>query len=348
VCDRGRLTPAGRFARAGAPECGVLLGGAASGAASRGTPTGRTRRRSPEASAAGTRRAGDDRTTSVAPPVSARAGSGDTCRAKAGSGVSVGSADAAAGAAGAGTGAASGTSGVDCCCGREPASSAVGSSPSSGATTRACGAEAGAGAAGDVTAAGAAAGAAGVAGVAAGDGGGIGAGRNESGSRYPCGSEVTRTPMYTYGTSSSGVPLGPTVPTASPSETLAPFFTAAEPRCVSVTECPSPVATVTLKPLVGTLPANVTVPDTGATTVVPAPAPMSMPRCCPPAYGWSGSNEKPVRTGPRTGHVHAYAAGADTRSRETIRAMRRMCTPSLSELKTASGHASNALGRCQR
>jgi hypothetical protein len=190
--------------------------------------------------------------------------------------VSVGSAGAAAGAAGAAAGSATGTSGADCCCERDPASSAVGSTPSSG----------------DVTVVGVGAGAAaGAAGAGAAEGGGIGAGRNESGSRYPCGSEVTRTPMYTYGTSSSGVPLGPTVPTASPSATLAPFFTAAEPRCVSVTECPSPLATVTLRPLVGTLPAKVTVPDTGATTVVPALEPMSMPRCCPPAYGWSRSNE---------------------------------------------------------
>lgn len=42
--------------------------------------------------------------------------------------------------------------------------------------------------------------------------------------------------MYTYGTSSSGVPLGPTVPTVAPSPTLAPFETPTEPRCVSVTE----------------------------------------------------------------------------------------------------------------
>jgi hypothetical protein len=42
--------------------------------------------------------------------------------------------------------------------------------------------------------------------------------------------------MYRYGTSSSGVPLGPTVPTAEPSETLWPFATEYEPRCVSVTE----------------------------------------------------------------------------------------------------------------
>jgi hypothetical protein len=73
------------------------------------------------------------------------------------------------------------------------------------------------------------------------------------------------------------------VPTGLPSPTLAPFVTPTEPRCVSVTEYPSPVAMVTLRPLVGTLPANVTVPDAGAATVAPLSAPMSMPRCCPPA-----------------------------------------------------------------
>jgi hypothetical protein len=56
-----------------------------------------------------------------------------------------------------------------------------------------------------------------------------------------------------------------------------------EPRCVNVTEYPSAVAIVTDFPLVGTVPANVTAPDAGAATGVPAAAPMSMPRCCPPA-----------------------------------------------------------------
>ena len=109
--------------------------------------------------------------------------------------------------------------------------------------------------------------------------GGGSAGRSESGSTYPCAFAVTRTPMYTYGTSSSGVPLGPTVPTASPSTTCAPPETAIEPRCVSVTEYPSGVAIVTDFPLVGTVPAKLTVPDAGAPTEVPAAAPTSMPRC---------------------------------------------------------------------
>jgi hypothetical protein len=36
-------------------------------------------------------------------------------------------------------------------------------------------------------------------------------------------------------------------------------------------------------PPVGTVPAKLTVPEAGARTVVPPGAPMSMPRCWPPA-----------------------------------------------------------------
>jgi len=255
-------------------------------------------------SAAGVRRSADDRSTSAAPPGSATTGSVRTGAEKAGAGTGVespgamgASAVAAAGAAAGGAGAVADVPGAGRSCDPDALSPAVGSIPSSDATTRASGAVAATGAAGAATVLASAAGVVvvrvvvvGVPGAGAATGA-AGAGRNESGSRYPCGSEVTRTPMYRYGASSSGVPLGPTVPTASPSPMLAPFFTALVPRCVSVTECPSPVAIVTLSPLVGTLPANVTVPDTGATTVVPASEPMSMPRCCPPAYAWSRSNE---------------------------------------------------------
>jgi hypothetical protein len=87
------------------------------------------------------------------------------------------------------------------------------------------------------------------------------------------------------------VPLGPIVPTAAPSATAALRATAIEPRCVSVIDRPSPVSSVTDLPLVGTVPAKVTTPDTGATICAPAGAAMSMPRCCPPAYGCAGSNE---------------------------------------------------------
>ena len=48
---------------------------------------------------------------------------------------------------------------------------------------------------------------------------------------------------------------------------------------MSVTEYPAAVESVTLFPDVGTVPANVTVPATGATTELPGAPPMSMPRC---------------------------------------------------------------------
>ena len=61
------------------------------------------------------------------------------------------------------------------------------------------------------------------------------AGRNPAGSRYPSSSVATRIPRWTYGVATSGSPLGPIVPTGSPSATAAPFVTTSEPRCVSVT-----------------------------------------------------------------------------------------------------------------
>jgi hypothetical protein len=98
---------------------------------------------------------------------------------------------------------------------------------------------AGAGAviAGGETAAGGGAGAGGAGGVGLGATGGADkGGRNRSGSTYPFGSSERRTPRWTYGTSCSTSPLGPIVPTASPSATLAPRETLIEPRWVSVTE----------------------------------------------------------------------------------------------------------------
>jgi hypothetical protein len=75
-----------------------------------------------------------------------------------------------------------------------------------------------------------AAGGAGVAGCAGGSTlAGAGAagrgGRNASGSRYPWGSEALRIPRWTWGSASSGSPLGPTVPTTAPSATSTPFAT---------------------------------------------------------------------------------------------------------------------------
>jgi hypothetical protein len=61
-------------------------------------------------------------------------------------------------------------------------------------------------------------------------------GRNSRGSTYPFGSSERRTPRWTYGMSRSTSPLGPIVPTTSPSDTVAPRWTLIEPRWVSVTE----------------------------------------------------------------------------------------------------------------
>jgi hypothetical protein len=76
----------------------------------------------------------------------------------------------------------------------------------------------------------------------------------------------------------------------SPSLTAAPAATAIEPRCVSVIEYPSAVSIVTHSSLVGTEPAKLTEPLSGAATGSPvAAAPMSMPRCWPAAYGCASS-----------------------------------------------------------
>ncbi len=124
-------------------------------------------------------------------------------------------------------------------------------------------------------------------------------------------------PRCTYGTSNSGVPLGPTAPTAAPSSTLACSATAIEPRWVRLTARPEGVRIVTVCPFVGTDPAKLTIPDAGASTVAAAPAPIAMPRCWPAAYGCAGSNENVCRTGPWTGQVHAPAAGTKTSMRRT-------------------------------
>ena len=92
-------------------------------------------------------------------------------------------------------------------------------------------------------------------------------------------------PRWTYGSLTSGSPLGPIVATVSPSATVAPLATDTEPRCVSVTTYPSAVSSVSVLPEDGTLPANVTVPPAGAATGPPGSPATSTPRCCPPAYG---------------------------------------------------------------
>jgi hypothetical protein len=61
-------------------------------------------------------------------------------------------------------------------------------------------------------------------------------GRKDSGSRYPFGSAVIRTPKCTYGTACSGAPDDPIAPTVAPSATWAPRTTAIDPRWTRVTE----------------------------------------------------------------------------------------------------------------
>src|SRR6266536_1275449 len=61
-------------------------------------------------------------------------------------------------------------------------------------------------------------------------GGTVRGGRNESGSRYPFGSAVVRTPRWTYATGHSGSPDEPSVPTWAPSVTGAPRLIPIEPR----------------------------------------------------------------------------------------------------------------------
>jgi hypothetical protein len=122
-----------------------------------------------------------------------------------------------------------------------------------------------------------------------------------------------------YGPATSASPLGPIVATASPSATDAPFATAIDPSCVSVTDQPSEVRIVNDFPLPGTVPANVTTPAAGARTTDPVSPPISIPRCSPAEYGWAGSNENASSTGPPVGQVHA-AAGATATSAAVTRA----------------------------
>jgi hypothetical protein len=145
------------------------------------------------------------------------------------------------------------------------------------------------------------------AGGASGAEGGMGAprgGRNVSGSTYvSCG--PTRTPRWRYGTACSASPVGPASEITSPSETRAPRRTRSAPRCVSDTLVSSN-SIVTVRPCVGTWPAKVTAPPTGARTDLAPPRATSIPRCCPAAYV-SPVTENPSRSCPSAGQVHAHA-----------------------------------------
>ena len=71
-------------------------------------------------------------------------------------------------------------------------------------------------------------------------------------------------PRWTYGTSNSGVPLGPIVPTGADSSTLAPVRSASEPRCVKETVYPSPVRMLSVSPFPGVVPEKETTPPDGS------------------------------------------------------------------------------------
>ena len=73
-------------------------------------------------------------------------------------------------------------------------------------------------------------------------------------------SSPTRMPRWTYGTACSASPDGPGSAIGSPSATMAPLRTRSGPRCVSDALYPSPVTIVTVRPCVGTWPANDTSP----------------------------------------------------------------------------------------
>ena len=139
-------------------------------------------------------------------------------------------------------------------------------------------------------------------------------GSRDSGSTYT--SPAVRIPRWTYGTSCSGVPDGPGSASGSPSRTESPRCTSSGPRWVSETLKPSDVSIVTVRPCVGTLPANVTSPSAGARTDTASPSAMSTPRCWPPAYG-SSPTEKPRSTSPSVGQAQAGAAGAVTSAQTT-------------------------------
>src|SRR4051812_41170864 len=103
-----------------------------------------------------------------------------------------------------------------------------------------------------------------------------------------------------------------------------------------------------VKPLPGVVPANDTTPPAGARTGKPGSPPMSIPRCCPPAYGCARSNENVRRTGPSEGHVQASAVPGNT-SPSTIdqTITRRNETSSVVCSENERREVSEAWARCQ-
>jgi hypothetical protein len=82
-----------------------------------------------------------------------------------------------------------------------------------------------------------------------------------------------------------------------------------------------------LLPEEGTVPAKVTAPAAGATTVAPRSSAMSMPRWNPAAYGCARSKLNGWTTSPRAGQVHAAAVGTKLSAARTAgRSKRRIGT----------------------
>ena len=114
---------------------------------------------------------------------------------------------------------------------------------------------------------------------------------------------------------------------------------------MSVIDQPSGVRIVTDLPLAGTVPANVTTPPAGAWTTSAAPPPISMPRCCPAAYGCAGSNTNGSRIWPLTGQVQARAGAAAAKKTNSATASRRIGTRQI-KARRMGDHLRNRFGYC--
>ena len=158
--------------------------------------------------------------------------------------------------------------------------SAVGPAPASSTDPGATGGVTAAGLSGTADGGGEGSGAGCGAGGASGAGGGREArrgGRRVSGSTYNS-AGPTRTPRWTYGAPCSASPVGPGSARTASSETTSPRRTCSVPRWVSETFA-SRTAIVTVRPFVGTAPANVTSPATGARIGADPSSATSIPRC---------------------------------------------------------------------
>src|SRR2546426_7025272 len=104
---------------------------------------------------------------------------------------------------------------------------------------------------------------------------------------------------------------------------------------------------VTVLPPRGTVPAKETDPAAGATTAVPVGDPMSIPRCCPPAYG-SDPSEKRTSTGPVTGQLQPSAGlGAISTAAAIAQTTMRISGHDLRCQICKQPQSSKAVGRCQ-